>query len=109
MKTLLKTITISTLLIGASGAFAYPDHDVAFSNEANSCIQAVNERANYEDASRIAHDVTELKNTFTGYVLSVDTRVYDISGENILRQYSSHCVAKGKEKPRRIKVTRVNN
>jgi hypothetical protein len=107
MNNLLKTITITTILFGASNAMSYQDYDVDFSDEANSCIQAVNERANYENASRVAHDVNELKNTFTGYVLSVDTRVFDEDGENILRQYSSHCVAKGKDKPRRIKVTRL--
>jgi len=108
MKTVLKTITFAMITLGASSAIAYEDHDVAFSQEANNCIAAVNEKANYDHAGRIKHDVTELKNTFSGYVLSIDTRVYSEDDESLVRRYSSHCVAKGDEQPRRFKITRVN-
>ena len=54
------------------------------------------------------HDVVELKNTFSGYVLEIETKVFGDSGDIAVRQYSSHCVARDDNAPRKFSIEEVS-
>lgn len=100
-------ITAAWFLLTGS-AVASDDGKITFATEVNSCIAEVNDRADYNDATRVRHTVIEVKNTFTGYVLSIDTDVFTKSGEAAVRQYTSYCVAKGDGKPVRFRIERIS-
>jgi len=100
-----QVMTISAmLLLAGNAAIASDDSAVAFATEMDSCLAEVNDRADYRDATRVRHNVVELRNTFAGYVLSIDTDVFTESDEVAVREYSSQCVAKGDSKPKEFKI-----
>jgi hypothetical protein len=108
MNTQHQLIAATALFLSSGLAMASEDYGVAFSKEANSCIAAVNEHADYDDATRVKHDVVELKNTFSGYVLEIETKVFGDSGDIAVRQYSSHCVARDDNAPRKFSIEEVS-
>lgn len=100
-------IATATLFLSAGSATAAEEDGVAFASEAKACIAAVNDHVDYDHATRVRHDVAELKNTFSGYVLEIDTRVFTDSDQVAARAYSAHCVAKGDSEPRKFSIEQV--
>lgn len=102
-------MTAAAMLLLAGGpAAAAGENDIAFAKEVHSCIAEVNDHADYGNATRVRHTVVELKNTFAGYVLSIDTDVFADSDEIAVREYSSYCVAKGDSKPKKFSIDKVS-
>ena len=98
---------ITLLTIGGPVA-ASDNGDIKFAREVNSCIAEVNDHANYNDATRVRHIVVEIKNTFRGYVLTIDTSVYRKSDDTAIREYASYCVAKGDGKPVKFRINEIS-
>ena len=92
----------------AGTALASDDGDIRFAREVNSCIAAINESVDYDDATRVRHTVVEVKNTFIGYVFEIDTDVFTNSDEIAVREYASYCVAKGDSKPVRFEINKIS-
>ena len=108
MKTMKALTTATLLLLFAGSAMASEIEDVAFGQEAQACITEVNQNVDYDAATRVRHNVVELKNTFSGYVLAIDTEIFTTSDNIAARKYASHCVAKAGHKPRKFSIERVN-
>lgn len=96
------------LFLSGGAATAADDAGISFAREVDTCIAQVNEHADYNDATRVRHTVVEIKNTFAGYVLAIDTDVFADSGEVAVREYASYCVAKGASKPKRFSIDKVS-
>lgn len=110
MNTKLQLITAATALaLSCGNVMASGDEGVAFASEVNACIAAVNDHVDYDNAVRVRHSVTELKNTFSGYVLDIQTDVFTGSDEIAAKEYSSHCIAKGAEKPRKFSIDETSS
>ena len=99
----------ATALLSIGGpALASDNGNISFEREVNSCIAEINDHANYNDATRVRHLVVEVKNTFVGYVLTIDTEVFTNSDEIAVREYASYCVAKGDDKPVRFRIDKIS-
>lgn len=104
-----RLITVAAaLLLSGTSAIASGEDNITFAREVDSCIAEVNDHADYNDATRVRHTVVEIKNTFAGYVLSIDTAVFSDSDDIAIREYSSYCVAKGDSKPRKFSIDKVS-
>ena len=99
--------TAAALLLLAGPAAASDNGRITFAKEIESCIAEINDRADYNDATRIRHTVVEVKNTFAGYVLSIATDVFTDSDVTAVREYESYCVAKGDAKPKKFSINSV--
>ena len=99
------TAAAATILLSIGGpAAASDDADIAFESEVNSCIAEINVHVNYTDATRVRHTVIKVKNTFIGYVFTIDTDVFANSDSETIREYASYCVAKGQNKPVKFRI-----
>ncbi len=99
------TAAAATILLSIGGpAAASDDANIAFESEVNSCIAEINDRVNYTDATRVRHTVIKVKNTFIGYVFTIDTDVFANSDSETIREYASYCVAKDQNKPVKFRI-----
>jgi len=98
-KQILTTAAAITLLTIGAPAAASDNGKLAYDSEVKSCVAAVGNHANYNDATRVRHTVVKIKNTFIVYVLTIDTDVFANSDEIAIREYASYCIAKGDDKP----------
>ena len=105
---LLSTAAASTLLLIGGSALAADDGKIRFQEEIDACIAEINNNVNFEDATRIRHTIVEVKNTFAGYVLAIDTDVFTKSADVAVREYASYCVAKGGDKPRKFSIDKIS-
>ncbi len=103
------TVAAAITLFTIGGPVAASDNDnIKFAREVNSCIAEINDHANYNDATRVRHIVVAIKNTFIGYVLTIDTDVFTQSDEIAVREYASYCVAKGDDKPVKFRIDEIS-
>lgn len=100
--------TAAVLLLIAAPTQASDDGGITFAREVDSCISEINNRADYNDATRVRHTVVEVKNTFSGYVLSISTDVFTDSASVAAREYATWCVAKGDAKPKKFTIDRIS-
>ncbi len=104
---ILSTVAATLMLIGGS-ALAANEDKIGFQEEIDSCIAEINANVNFEDATRVRHIVVEVKNTFAGYVLAIDTDVFTKSADVAAREYASYCVAKGGDKPKTFSIDKIS-
>ena len=97
----------AALFLATGAATAWGDEGPAFEDEMKTCLAAVSNHIDFEHATRVRHDVVELKNTYVGYVLEIDTRVFEDSSDSASRVYSAYCVAKGSGEPRNFRIHEV--
>ncbi len=105
---ILTAATAITLLTIGGPAAASDNGELRYDSEIKSCIAEVGEHANYSDATRVRHTVVKIKNTFIGYVLTIDTDVFADSDEMTIRKYASYCVAKGDDKPVKFRIREIS-
>ena len=55
------------------------------------CVAQIAEQANYENAVRVRHDVETRPRRFSGHILKIDTTVYGVDGEEVIREYVTTC------------------
>lgn len=103
-----QTLAATMLLMSSTAVVASDYEQVAFADEAKSCIAEVNQSIDYDDATRVLHNVVELKNTFSGYVLSIDTEVFTDSDAIAARKYAAHCIAKADARPKKFTIQKVS-
>lgn len=105
---ILTTAAAITLLTIGAPAAASDNGKLAYDNEVKSCVAEVGNYANYNDATRVQHTVVKIKNTFIGYVLTIDTDVFANSDEIAIREYASYCIAKGNDKPVKFRIRKIS-
>lgn len=106
------TVVASTLavvgLFFSSGSMAASVFDDGASDVSiELCVAQVAEQANYDDASRVRHEVGTTTRRSVGHLLHIDTKVYGVDGDQLLREYSVTCVVGYNGVPRTLKVREV--
>ena len=105
---ILTTAAAITLLTMGAPAAASDNDKLTYDSEVKSCVAEVGNHANYNDATRVRHNVVNIKNTFSGYVFTIDTDVFANSDEIAIRKYASYCIAKGDDKPVKFRIREIS-
>ena len=105
---ILTTAAAITLLTIGGPATASDDGKLAYDNEVKTCIVEVGDHANYNDATRVRHNVVKVKNTSIGYVFRISTLVFTDSDEIAVRDYASYCVAEDDDKPVKFRIDEIS-
>lgn len=77
--------------------------------EVRSCVAAVAEHANYDDATRVKHAVVGVKERTVGYKLTIETSLYDDNGEIAIREYATSCIVNGNNAPLQFAISESSN
>lgn len=105
-------VAISLTMIGlfafAGAAGAATAAEAGIESEVNSCIAEVRERVNYDDATRIRHDVVAVERRTVGWAMRISTAVYGDSDSKAIRAYAATCVINGNNKPLRFAISEVD-
>ena len=103
------TVATAIALLTIGGPAAASDNDnKAFESELNSCIAEVNDQANYNDATRVRHNVVEIERIRRRFVFRINTNVFTKSDEIAIREYASYCVARGDAKPVKFRIDEIS-
>jgi len=107
-----KAKQLVTLAIIASGTFgtaadaaASSVDEIKYDSEVRSCVAEIGNHLNYDDASRVRHDVTLVKPKLVGYVMKIDTTIYTGSADAAPREYATYCVVNGNHKPLKFEIS----
>ena len=104
----LMTSGLAALSLFVLGGQASASDAIAFNSEIQSCVDAVGVHANYSDASRVQHTVVKAERAFLGYALTIDTAVFAASDDVAIRSYATYCVANGRNKPLKFRISEVD-
>ena len=105
---ILTTAAVISLLTIGTPAAASDNDRLAYDNEVKSCVAKVGDNANYNDATRVLHNVVKDRNTFSGYVFTIDTDVFANSDEMAIRKYASYCLAKGDDNVVKFRIHEIS-
>ena len=109
-KSTLKTILSSAALIVLAGqASATQETWSGIDTEISSCVAAVADHANYNDATRIRHAVVGVKERTVGYKLTIETSLYDDASDIAIREYATSCVVNGSYVPMQFSISETDN
>jgi hypothetical protein len=73
--------------------------------EINSCVSAIAEQANYDDATHVRHNVVGVKERTVGYKLTIETSIYSDNGDAAIREYATSCVVNGNNAPMKFSIS----
>ncbi len=76
--------------------------------EINSCVSAIAEQANYDDATHVRHDVVGVKERTVGYKLTIETSIYSDTGDAAIREYTTSCVVNGNNVPMKFSINETD-
>ena len=102
MKTAAMKACISLALIGlfaASATSAAAGLGEVPSDSIDSCIAEIRAHADYSNAGRVRHVLREFGHRSLAHKLRISTAVYDESGKELIRAYSTKCIVYGDEEP----------
>ena len=111
MKTASKKASISLALVGlfvSSVALAGTSPYELSDKSIDSCIAEIRENADYSEAGRVRHELKQFGHRSLAKKLRISTVVYDESGENVIRAYSTKCIVYGDEEPVFFKIEETN-
>jgi hypothetical protein len=104
MRTINTKTMISLALTGlfftaaaAEAGYGYPD--VAPQEKIDLCVAAIDEQANYEDASYVHHEVESRARATIGHTLKISTQVYDETDGQLIREYRTLCAVSNRPEP----------
>ena len=105
-----KTTTFSIILAGllcCQTADAMP----GFTSEAPqssvaSCIGKVNGEADFSQAGSVLHNVETEERRVSGHTMRIRTRVIGIDGDEVIREYATHCAINDNDEIKRFTMRR---
>ena len=112
MKTATTKVSISLALVGlfvSSVALAGFAPDEPPSESIDSCVAEIRANADYTGASRVRHELTNTGYRSLAYKLRISTSVFDESGENVIRAYSTKCIVYGDNEPVFFEIEATND
>ncbi len=92
-------LSAAALFILAGQAFAATGSWQEIETEINSCVAAIADHANYDDATHVRHTVVGVKERTVGYKLTIETSIYSDNGDVAIREYATSCVVNGNNPP----------
>ena len=91
-------------LIFSSSAFAMPGFsEPAPERSIKICVEQIGERANYEGAGRVRHEVDIKKRRVSGHKFTIDTLVFGADGNEVIREYATVCSVANNSETKRFK------
>ena len=82
--------------------------EIKYDSEVKSCVAEIRDHANYDDASRVRHDVVLVKSKLVGYAMKIDTSIYTESADAATREYATFCVVNGNHKPMKFEISEIS-
>jgi len=104
--TIMKTVSLkNSISLARVGLFVssvalggyLPDNPPA--ETIDSCIAEIGDNADYSGASKVRHELTNIGRRSLAYRLRISTAVYDESGDNVIRAYTTKCIVYGDDEP----------
>ena len=95
---------VATILLAGTASAAQGNWS-EIQPEINSCVTAVAAHANYSDATRVRHAITDVKQRIVGYKLTIETAIYTDTGDAPSREYATSCVVNGDHAPMQFLIT----
>ena len=111
MKTASVKASVSLALVGlfvSSVALAATASDDVPRDSIDSCVAEIRANADYSDAGRVRHDLKHIGYRSLAHKLRISTAVYDESGEDVIRAYSTKCIVYGDDAPVFFKIEAIN-
>lgn len=102
-------LAIAALMLTAGNATAAQQEWTEIDAEINSCVAAVADHANYNDATRVRHAVVGVKERTVGYKLTIETSLYNETSKTAIREYATSCVINGNNAPMKFTINETNN
>jgi len=104
----LATVAAITVLGLSMQASAATVDEIKYDSEVKSCVAEIRGHVNYDDASRVRHDVVLVKRKLVGYVMRIDTSIYTESADDATREYATYCVVNGNHKPMKFEISEID-
>ncbi len=109
-KSLTTTILNSAALLLLAGQVSAAKGNWAeIETEINSCVAAIADHANYDDATYVRHAVVDVKERTVGYKLTIQTSIYAIRGDAAIREYATSCVVNGHNSPMQFSISETED
>ncbi len=90
------SLAVAGLLFSGSASALPGTTEIAPESTISLCVSQIGERANYEGAGRVRHDIESKKRRVTGHKLSIKTTVFDIEDDAAIREYMTVCAVSGR-------------
>ena len=107
-KSKLATFAAIAVLGLSSQAGAATVDEIKYDSEVKACVAEIQGHVNYDDASRVHHDVVLVKRKLVGYVMKIDTSIYTESADDATREYATYCVVNGNHKPMKFEISEID-
>ena len=108
MKISKHVVTISLAAVGlfiSASALALPGFgDDAPQSTIDVCVAQIADQANYENATRVRHVVESKQRRISGHILKIETTVFGVDGEEIIREYATTCAVNDRHETRLFKI-----
>lgn len=107
-KTALSLAIVGMFFTAAVAQADYGYTDVAPQDKIDLCVAAIAEKANYDDANYVRHEVSSKARATIGHTLSISTLVYGEDDSQLIREYQTLCAVSNRPEPVafRIRETR---
>jgi hypothetical protein len=102
-------LSAAALLVLAGPVSAAQGNWAEIQTEINSCVAAVADHANYSDASRVRHDIVNVKERTVGYKLTIQTSIFTENNDVAIREYATSCVVNGKHAPMKFVISETRD
>jgi len=93
------SLTLIGLYVVSMPAGAATVAESGVEDEVNACVAEVRERMDYNEVTRIRHDVVAIERRTGGYTLKISTSLYGEAEGEAIRAYATTCVVNGNNKP----------
>ncbi len=91
-------------LVVSSGASAMPGFsDPAPMSSIQVCVAEIGERANYDGAVRVRHDVNSKERRVSGHKIMIDTTVFGADGNEVIRAYATVCAVSDQSETKKFR------
>lgn len=97
------------LFFSASSAASFEFPELAPQSTVDACVAEIADRAQYDDAARVRHEIESKARRTVGHVLKISTLVYGPEEGQPIREYATWCVVGVGEKPVRFEMTDKGN
>ncbi len=106
MKTANTAAAVSLIsLFAANMAMALPGFDdEAPQRSVDACVAAVDAQADYDQGTKVLHNVETSKRRVSGHIMSIQTLVYGGDGDTLIREYKTNCAINDDDEIKRFRI-----
>ena len=106
-------LLVLALSLASTSAFAAPQVWTTYEQadidlEVQSCLAEVGNRADYDGATAVRHEVTVSDRRGIGHRLDIRTSVYSENGDTAIRAYATKCLVYRDHAPARFEISEAD-